>query len=74
MYGFYLITSDTEKEVQGDFPQAADMERDSGRIPHLFLQGWLNLSINLPEWAIEGEGCCLGLFSIYQICPLVPSS
>lgn len=59
----------------GRFPSSCfDVECDSGRIPHLFLPGWLNLFINLSEWAVESDGRRLFLLSIYQICPLVPSS
>lgn len=63
-----------ERGTERFLSRCFDTERDSGRIPHLFLQGWLNFSINLSKWAVEREGLCIVLFSIYQICPLVLSS
>lgn len=75
MYGFKLTTSDTEKVAQGDFSQAVLTPSVTlAEFLTPFLQRWLNLSINLPKWAVESEGHCLCLFSIYQICPLVPGS
>lgn len=62
-----------ERGTERFLSRCFDAERDSGRIPHLFLQGWLNFSINLSKWAVEREGLCIVLFSIYQICPLVLS-
>ena len=69
------MTLDTEKELHGDFSQTT-LTRSVTLAEFFtsFLQGWLNLSINLPGYAAKSEGRCLLLFSINQIFSLVPSS